>query len=72
MYAERAIVQTDQFGHLTSIPQLPANKQIEAIFLVMPVKPVSQKRKPNAGIVGKMQLLGDIINCAPAHDWDLA
>lgn len=72
MYAERIIVQTDQFGHLTSTPQLPANKQIEAIFLVIPVKLVSQKRKPHASVVGKMQLLGDTINCAPAHDWDLA
>ncbi len=35
MYAERVIVETDQFGVLKSLPKLPANKQLEAIFLVV-------------------------------------
>lgn len=34
MYAQKLIVTTDNFGTLKAMPKLPANKQIEAIFLV--------------------------------------
>ncbi len=38
MYAERLVLNTDSAGHLMSLPALPANKRIEAIFLVLDEK----------------------------------
>jgi len=35
MYAERLVLNTDSAGHLMSLPVLPANTRIEAIFLVL-------------------------------------
>jgi len=35
MYAERLILETDVTGKLKQMPLLPANKQMEAIFLVI-------------------------------------
>ena len=34
MYAERLILETDVAGRIKEMPILPANKQMEAIFLV--------------------------------------
>jgi hypothetical protein len=35
MYAERVVLNTDSTGHLVHLPMLPANKRVEAIFLVL-------------------------------------
>jgi hypothetical protein len=35
MYAERVVLNTDSAGHLVHLPMLPANKRVEAIFLVI-------------------------------------
>ncbi len=35
MYAERVVLNTDSVGHLVHLPILPANKRVEAIFLVL-------------------------------------
>lgn len=32
---------------------------------------IQSKRRPHADIVGKLQILGDIISSAPESDWDL-
>lgn len=74
MYAERLILETDAAGHLKSIPRLPENKRIEAIFLVLDEsvpKAAPAKRRPHPDIVGKVNIVGDVLNSAPASDWDL-
>ncbi len=70
MYAERVIVETDQFGVLKSLPKLPANKQLEAIFLVVSAHNKNYQRQPHRDIAGKMRLIGDVVNCVPSSDWD--
>ena len=35
MDAERLILETDAAGNLKQVPRLPANKQLEVIFLVL-------------------------------------
>jgi hypothetical protein len=72
MYAERMIVESDQFGSLKALPKLPANKQLEAIFLIVSSGNESHCRQPHRDVAGKMRLVGDVVNCVPASDWDLA
>jgi hypothetical protein len=59
---ERVILETDQPGHLTQLPRFPSNARVEAIFIILD-KDVKTKprRRPHADIIGKTQLLGDII-----------
>jgi len=72
MYAERLILETDVSGKLKSIPVLPANKQLEAFFLVIAetdqAKPL---RQPHPDIAGKTKIMGNIIDSAPVAEWDL-
>ena len=72
MYAECLILETDVSGKLKSIPVLPANKQLEAIFLVIAetdqAKPL---RQPHPDIAGKTKIMGNIIDSAPVAEWDL-
>jgi hypothetical protein len=72
MYAERVMLETDQDGHLTQVPQLPPHAKIEAIFLVIDhVKPT--KRRPPEALRGTAIEHGDIIAPAFAEtDWDPA
>jgi hypothetical protein len=72
MYAEKLIVTTDNFGNLQAMPKLPANKQFEAIFLIIDNEnsPL-QKRQPHPDIVGKLKINGDIINTVEQNEWDL-
>ena len=75
MYAERLILETDTTGHIKRIPILPANKQIEAIFLVLSetVQPQPQPRRhPHPDIAGKGKVIGNIIDAIPESDWNLS
>ena len=72
MYAERLILETDFSGKLKQVPVLPANKQLEAIFLV--IEETSQtkpRRQPHQDIAGKAKIMGDIIDAAPMAEWNL-
>ena len=72
MYAERLILETDVAGNLKQIPLLPANKQLEAIFLVIAEsKPGKMFRQPHQDIAGKTKIMGNIIDAAPESDWNL-
>ena len=70
MDAERLILETDQSGNLINPPKLPANKQIEASFLVLEEVPKRVKRTPHPDIAGKIQVIGNIFDSAPSSDWD--
>ena len=72
MYAERLILETDFSGKLKQVPVLPANKQLEAIFLV--IEETSQtkpRRQPHQDIAGKAKIMGDVIDAAPMAEWNL-
>lgn len=72
MYAERLILETDVSGKLKQIPVLPANKQLEAIFLVIAESNQEKpRRQPNPDIAGKAKVMGNIIDATPLADWDL-
>ncbi len=72
MYAQKLIVTTDNFGNLKAMPKLPANKQIEAIFLVLEDDEISHsKRQPHPDIVGRVQIVGDIIDTVAQAEWNL-
>ncbi len=75
MYAERIILETDTAGNIKSVPKLPPNRQVEAIFLVLeerdiPLAP-GQRRRPHPDIAGRLKMLGDVMSSAPAADWNL-
>ena len=73
MYAERVILETDDVGKLKHIPLLPANKQLEAIFLVIAESgPTSLCRQPHQDIAGKTKIIGNIIDTTPESDWNLS
>ena len=71
MDAERLILETDSEGNLKQLPQLPPNKQFEAIFLVIgdiaevsatpPSGSHAKRRTPHPDIAGKLCVIGDII-----------
>ncbi len=73
MYAERLILETDQFGTLKHVPKLPPNKQLEIILLVLDDARGGQslRRRPHPDIAGKTRILGDIISSVPETDWNL-
>lgn len=72
MYAERLILETDVAGKLKQIPVLPANKQLEAIFLVIAEsEQTNLRRQPHQDIAGKTKIMGDIIDAAPETEWNL-
>ncbi len=72
VFTERVILKTDQFGHLKTLPKLPSNARVEAIFIILDqdikVKP---RRRPHADIIGKTQFLDDIFTSVPESDWNL-
>ncbi len=72
MYAERLILETDVSGKLKQMPMLPANKQFEAIFLVInDVIQTNKRRQPHPDIVGKAKIMGNIIDTASTNEWNL-
>ncbi|MDD2720235.1 MAG: hypothetical protein PHH47_02870 [Gallionella sp.] len=72
MYAERVMLETDVAGKLKQVPVLPANKRVEAIFLVMDEAQPITRRQPAPEIAGKTKILGEVFDSAPAADWDLS
>ena len=73
MYAERLILETTPSGEIKNLPKLPANKKLEAIFLVMDdLKPSTAKRTPHFDIVGKTIITGDIFDTTSATDWEFS
>lgn len=72
MQAEKIILETDSKGRLVGIPQLPENSRIEAIFLILEDKALSQfKRRPHPDLSGRLKITGDILDSTPRSDWDL-
>ncbi len=72
MYAERLILETDVSGKLKQMPILPANKQFEAIFLVIDeAKQANKRRQPHPDIAGKGKIMGNIIDTASTAEWNL-
>ena len=72
MYAERLILETDDSGKLKQIPVLPANKRLEAIFLVIAeAEQTNLRRKPHQDIAGKTRIMGNIIDTASVAEWHL-
>jgi len=72
MYAERLILETDVSGKLKQMPMLPANKQFEAIFLVIDEAiQTSKRRQPHPDIAGKSKIMGNIIDTASTDEWNL-
>lgn len=73
MHAEKMLLETDPQGRLKTLPTLPPNRRVEAIFLVLdePISPPSTKRRPAPSIAGKGKTLGDLIApIVPEEDWD--
>ena len=70
---ERVILETDRAGHLTRLPTLPPNRRVEAIFMILdePEASVKPRRRPHVDIIGKTQIVGDIMDSVPVSDWDL-
>ncbi len=73
MYAERLMLETDVSGKLKEMPLLPANKKVEAIFLVIDDSDKNNElRHPHWDIAGKIKITGNIIDTAPETDWNLS
>ena len=70
LYVERLILETDQSGHIKNYPILPPNKKFEVIFLGLDEENKTVKRKPHPDIAGKVEIIGDIFDSAPASDWN--
>ncbi len=71
MHAEKVILETDQHGKIINLPTLPANAQLEAIFLVLNQRSDKPKRKPSKKIAGKGRITGDIISpVVNESEWD--
>jgi len=71
MRAERVIIETDSQGLPRSLPRLPPNSRVEAIFLIQePLTGRPARRAPPPEIAGKGQILGDIVSPAiQESDW---
>ncbi len=76
MYAERIVVETDKAGNMKTVPKLPPNSQVEAIFLVLqqrePEPETTSVRRPHPDIAGRVTILGDVMSSAEPSDWDLS
>ena len=71
MHAEKVILETNQDGQIISLPKLPPNAQLEAIFLVLNQTSKKQRRVPSARIAGKGKIMGDIISpIVEEDDWE--
>lgn len=70
MYAERAILTTDPSGNLTGLPQLPPNRKVEAILLVLDEPGARTKRAPHPDLAGAARIQGDVISSVPPSDWE--
>jgi hypothetical protein len=71
MQAERLMLETDDNGHLTTVPTLPPRVRIEAIFLVLDKTSKTKRRQPPPEIAGKGRIIGDILSpVVEPEEWD--
>ena len=71
MLAEKIILETDSKGRLVGVPQLPENRRIEVIFLILDEKISPQKkRRPASELAGRVTITGDIFDSVPFSSWD--
>ena len=72
MYAEKMILKTNQHGHLITQPELPANAEVEAIFLVLKeIKPEKDSKMPSALIKGALQVHEDLLSpVVSPEEWE--
>ena len=71
MQAHRALLETDEKGHLSALPPLPPNAKLEAIFLVLDAGRPGRTRTPPPELA-TLRIVGDVV--APAvelQDWNL-
>jgi hypothetical protein len=71
MQAHRALLETDENGHLRAVPPLPPHAKVEAIFLVLETGRTAGARMPPPELEG-LRIVGDVV--APAvelPDWNL-
>ena len=74
MHAERMILKTNQHGHLITQPELPANSEVEAIFLVLKkIKPEKVSPVPSALIKGALKVHDDLLSpVVSPEEWETA
>ena len=71
MHAEKVILETNHKGQIISLPTLPPNAQLEAIFLVLDQNTKKTRKGPSKKIAGKGKITGDIMNpVVEAEDWN--
>lgn len=72
MYATKCIIDTDTRGAPKSLPALPPNAHLEAIFLETTSPPQIHQttRHPHPNIAGKIKICGDIFSSASTQDWN--
>lgn len=74
MHAEKMLLETDPQGRLKTLPTLPPNCRVEAIFLVLDesvLPPSEKRRRPAPSIAGQGKTLGDLITpIVSEEDWD--
>ncbi len=71
MQAYRALLETDENGHLNAVPPLPSHAKVEAIFLVLDAERIGRARTPPPELAA-LRIIGDVV--APAvelQDWHL-
>ena len=72
MHAEKVILETNQQGQIISLPKLPPNAQLEAIFLVLNQDSEKHRKGPSKKIAGKGKIMGDIMSpVVDAEDWEV-
>jgi len=74
MFAKKIITETDHAGKVKNMPLLPPNTQFEIIILDLnETKEVRKKniREPHPDLIGKVKILGDVINTTSQDMWDL-
>ena len=71
MQAHRALLETDENGHLSAVPPLPPHAKVESIFLVLDAGRTARTRTPPPELAA-LRIVGDVV--APAlelQDWKL-
>jgi hypothetical protein len=70
MYAERLILETNEFGFFKQPPSLPPNSKMEVICLMLEKKSPVKKRQPAKEIAGKAVNSADLLQpIIPETDW---
>lgn len=70
MQARRVVLETDPSGRLVGVPELPGNRRIEAIFLILEDDVAPCRRRPHSGLSQKFQICGNVMESVPETDWN--